>query len=170
MIEAVKSVCTRVDANRMPSDCTMCLTDTLTWGLSGGFVAYTDQSSLAPCAHYVHTRTPANGSAQAALSCEADLAACDARSGGAVSSALANADVKAALAASPMLFGVDQRAWDGSVFDISVGAHTIEVGGSCDGAPPNCIPVPAGVQALVDVLNAIDKQELSSAACQGFGM
>jgi hypothetical protein len=45
----------------------------------------------------------------------------------------------------------------------------IEVGGSCEGAPPNCIPAPEGVQALRDLLQQID-QALSGpmGQCPGF--
>jgi hypothetical protein len=53
-----------------------------------------------------------------------------------------------------------------------VNAKTIEVGGECsaisDGCSSQpCVPVPAGVRALVVVLDKLDAQEQAKPACGG---
>jgi hypothetical protein len=159
-----------------PVDCTSCLAKTLEWGFTGGYIAYEDHSTLGPCVHYTHHRqaaccvnAPGPVPPQVLMSCENDFDACTAiTSSGAVLSALANADVQQALAGTTLLYGSDPRHSDGAVFEIKIGSRVIDVGGSCDGAPPNCIPVPPSVQALVDLLTAIDKAELETAACRSF--
>jgi hypothetical protein len=158
-----------ITMNEDPPSCVSCFTETLQWGLSGGLVAYTDQSELAPCAHYTHRRlTRANPDA-VTMACEGDLVACNAVwSTGAVMTAVAQSDVQDALAASPVVYGIDPRGADGNVFEIVLGRKIINVGGPCRDTAPTCVPIPPGVQALVDVLRAIDQQMLSSDECAAF--
>jgi hypothetical protein len=109
------------------------------------------------------------GSTQTMPSCEADLMACNSTASvGAIETALSHADVQGALAGpSPVLYGIDSRVADGSAFEIKIGSHVIEVGGGCNGGA-SCTPVPAGIQALVDELNAVDQALLSTPQCQVF--
>ena len=150
-------------------DCVTCLMSSLQWGLDGGFVAYQDTSTLAPCIHYTRQRKEPGPNGKLLFSCETDFVACNAiTSSGAVLSALSNADVQEALRQGYVLYGRDTRPADGNVFQVKNGSATIEVGGSCDGAPPNCIPAPAGVQALVDLLRNIDTQLAGTPSCEQF--
>ena len=147
------------------------MTETLRWGLSGGLVAYQDQSELAPCAHYTRRRMMKQNPHSVTMTCELDLVACNSVwSTGAVMSALAQQDVQGALAAaSPVVYGIDPRGLDGTVFEIVLGSQVIDVGDPCRDAVPNCVPIPPGVQALVDVLQAIDQQMLTgSDECAAF--
>jgi hypothetical protein len=152
-----------------PPACATCLKQALRWGRDGGLVAYVDTSTLEPCLHYSRSRREAAVSRVELASCQVDFSDCTAlASSGAVQTALANGDVQQALDASPVLYGADRRPVDVPVFRIQIDSRIIDVGDSCAGAPPNCIPTPAGVQALVDLLQAIDQAETAT-ACQSFG-
>ena len=39
---------------------------------------------------------------------------------------------------------------------------------SCENAPPNCIPTPPGVVALVELLESLDQQMLMTDECADF--
>jgi hypothetical protein len=150
-------------------DCTRCFDATLTWGLDGGLMSYRDRSELRTCARYTHSRMPEGEPTVDPISCQRDLVACNAvASTSAVNSALSKPDVASALRESPVLYGTDPRGMDGTVFQLEFGTRVIEVGGSCEGAGPNCIPPPPGVQALVDLLRTIDEQMLSTEECSAF--
>jgi hypothetical protein len=149
-------------------DCTTCFAETLSWAPNGGLVPIEEVSELAPCAHYTHRRVPRADPA-AALSCELDLVACNSvASTGAIMTALGHADVQRALEESPVLYGTDPRAVDGTVFRIQLGERMIEVGGSCEGAPPNCVPAPEGVTMLVELLRDVDATLLMTEECADF--
>lgn len=156
--------------------CTDCLSGTLTWGFTGGFVQYTESSSLSACRSYAHQKTlvvPYGDPTPAPQVCAADLPGCGAGSPGVheVEQALAHPDVAAALAGTTPLYGTDPRPCDGGVMSIQIGGMTIEVGGECGGddacfaSPTPCVPVPAGLRALVNVLEAVDQEELAVATC-----
>jgi hypothetical protein len=155
--------------NEDPPSCVSCFTETLRWGRRGGLVYYEDQSELAPCAHYTHERQQPGGSGDVTLMCERDLVACNSiGSTGAVMNALGHPDVQGALAASPIVYGIDGRGVDGTVFEIVQGSRVIVVGGPCRDTVPGCVPTPPGVQALVDLLQAIDQAMLMSDECAAF--
>jgi hypothetical protein len=128
-------------------------------------VAWTEQSTIAMCTHYRHSRTSSAGSP--ALECE-DVLRCVSRGTTApdVGRAFADADVSAALAEKKVLFGSDPRPVDGQVFQIKRGDSVIEVGGDCSGAPA-CKTTPQGVRTLVELLRGLDTQELALAVCAG---
>ena len=150
-------------------DCTTCFAETLVWGLNGGLRAFEDVSELAPCAHYTHRRRPYGDPGVDELSCDRDLVACNSvASTGAVMTALGHADVQRALGESPVLYGTDPRGVDGTVFRMLLGDKMIEVGGSCEGAPPTCMPAPPGVVMLVELLQNIDAAMLMTEECADF--
>jgi hypothetical protein len=158
------SISCRVDAGP-PSICA-CLSAELAWGPNGGLVAYQDRSTIYPCKTYTHERTTFRVDEPSTTGCKAELPPCgvDALGIGDVNAALANKDVQAALKAAPVLYGRDLRPVDGTVFRISLGGKTIDVGSPCSAAR-DCRAIPAGVAALVEVLRALDKQELAKPAC-----
>ena len=153
--------------------CTDCLATTVSWGQNGGFVAFTDTSSLKSCRTYDRSRTMGNG-APTPL-CATTLDACGAApiAIGDVEAALASPDVTAALDGNTKTYGSDSRPCDGSVLSITVGAKTVEVGGECTGSTGGCsstpcVAVPAGLRALAAVLEKLDTQEATAKpACAG---
>lgn len=151
----------------------VCLAASLSWGSDGGEVAFVDRSTLSSCHDYARTRTnsgsttPSLTCAQALRDCPGDAVDADmASTTSDVNGALADADVQAALAKAPVLYGSDPRPVDGAVFQVMVGGKKIEVGGACGGAS-GCTEVPAGVAHLRDVLQEIDKEKELS-VCSGF--
>jgi hypothetical protein len=164
--KCVQNVCTtRIPPNTIP-DCVLCLENTLQWTWHSG-PGIDDGSRVEPCATYMRHRSNAMTGEEA--SCETELVACNAfTSTGAIRTALSHHDVQDALRSSqsPASFG---NTRSGDVLTITIGMQQIEVGGSCEGAPPNCIPAPEGVQALRDLLQQID-QALSGpmGQCPGF--
>ena len=144
-----------------------CASSRLSWGADGGFVAYVERSSIAPCRTYGHDRTAPSGGAPL-KTCTRELLPCgagDAIDIGDVRAALANPDVVVALASAPILYGSDPRAFDGQVFHLDVGGKVIEVGTDCSGTGP-CKPPTAGVKALVALLQALDKAQLALSPCK----
>src|SRR5262249_53187259 len=145
--------------------CVDCLTASISWGWNGGLVQYVDQSTLAACRAYSHTRSggPVGQDASALPSCSSELG-----NRGAVpiavrdvERALPHTDVIAAFARPGIpIYGFDTRPVDGSLHRITVGAKSIDVGNDCN-ASSQCTPVPPGVRALTDLLVALDTQELA---------
>lgn len=140
----------------------------MTWGSTGGLTSFTTASSLKACRTYERTRSTQGG--PPTLTCTATLDGCGAApiAIGDVEAALANPDVTAALAGTTKIYGSDNRPCDGAVESITIGGKTIEVGGECSGpgaggctATP-CVPVPAGLRALVNVLDGLDTQEATA--------
>jgi hypothetical protein len=140
-------------------------------------VEYDDVATLSACRTYQHTRTVVGGlDAGSSQSCSGEIAGCD---GGAdavhdVEQALAQPDVIAALQSSVPLYGTDPRPCDGGVMVIKVGTQTLTVGEDCATAmctPANggnhnaCVPVPAGVRALVNTMVAVDQVLLKQGEC-----
>ncbi len=146
-----------------------CLGSTVAWHGEGGLVAYVDKSSIAPCKTYEHHRETGAGGGPMGAKCTNELLACgagDAVDIGDVRAALNHADVTAALAAAPVLYGKDPRPYDGQVFRITIGTKVIDVGDECGGAP-GCKAIPAGVKALETMLRAVDGAQLAKAPCAG---
>jgi hypothetical protein len=140
-----------------------CVTGHVGWGWDGGHVQSHDASALEVCNLFLHQRTPVSQDPPA-VSCEQQMTNCaGVFTPGDVTRAIMNADVKAALAAAPVLYGEDPRPYDGQVLRIQIGSAIIEVGVACRVA--GCKPVPDGVAALANLLQAITKQELSRAPC-----
>lgn len=153
-----------------PVPCTDCLAEAVSWGPNGGFVAYTEDSSLSECRKYTYTRMPA-GDPMPMKTCSVDLGGCDAGplSVHDVEKALAHPDVVAAFAASIPLYGTDPRPCDGTVLQINVGSETVLVGGDCGSGvscgQSTCIAVPPGLRALANLLRQIDDQQIKLGEC-----
>ncbi len=145
-----------------------CLGVNLRFGSNGGLVPQVITSSLAPCATYSHERQ-GDAPSGPVVSCTQELATCDAGTIGAdaVVAALADPDVRAAIAAAPVVYGTDPRPVDGTVFRIEVGSAVIDVGEECPGGPAcGTRTIPAGVRALADLLSRLDTQELARGQCK----
>jgi hypothetical protein len=142
-----------------------CVAEAISWGNDGGRVAYVDRSTLSPCRTFSHQREPA-GSNPPTLMCAQQLGTCTSSvSAREINVALDQPDVRAAIAAAPILFGRDSRAFDGAVLQIKVGAALIEIGSACSGAP-DCKDIPQTVTALGIRLRALTAQELALGACR----
>ena len=147
------------------SDDCGCVADVIIWGNDGGRVAYVDRSTLSPCDTFSHQRDPA-GTDPPTLTCSQDLGTCTSTvSAREINVALEQTDVRAALAAAPILFGRDSRTFDGAVFRITVGAAVVEIGAPCAGAA-DCKEIPQTVAALGIRLRALTNQELARGSCR----
>lgn len=141
------------------SDC--CSAQEVSWGPNGGLVAPGSQPlfTVSDCAFY---RDLGGESCSSALSCGNPL------SGSNLTEALADTDVQAAIAAAPVLFGVDTRVVDGPILRITVatakGPAQIEVGSPCSGST-TCEPIPDGVAALAKLLRELSTQQTEGDLC-----
>jgi hypothetical protein len=155
-----------------PIDAGACAFDTTyTYGDTGGLVAYEETTTLAPPASYTRTRSP-RFTDPPDISCAPALPACgteDLWSPSDVMRAVADADVQAALAMpTPPIYGRDTRPVDGSVFQFRrVDGRGFLAGTACGSAStlPACTEVPAGVSRLVNLLRALDEQQLRDPSC-----
>jgi hypothetical protein len=142
-----------------------CVTGHVGWGMDGGLVFYTETSALEVCNLFTHQRT-FRAPDPPGLFCEQQLTDCAGKfSPGDVTRAIAHADVKAAIAAAPVLYGEDPRAYDGQVLRIQLQSAIIEVGLPCR-TMAGCKPIPAGVDALANLLQSVTKQELAREPCK----
>lgn len=139
------------------------------YGPNGGFVAYSDESTLTPPAAYKRERRP-NGSTTVSKSCSPALPACD--TADAVDLAdilrdLADADVQKALAAkAPPLYGYDSRPVDGSVFSVlRADGRGFLMGGPCPVGTGTCMAIPPGITKLAQDLVALDQEQLKDPSC-----
>jgi hypothetical protein len=133
-------------------DCVVCLKDYVQWESHEG-PAIESRSYVQPCASYERHRF--NGMTGDEVTCTTQLVACNAfTSTGAISTALAQSDVQQAVNSpdNPVKFGNTNTGF----FRVTIGMHQIELGGSCEGAPPSCIPVPKGLDDLRTLLQQID--------------
>ena len=139
-----------------------CVPGRVFWGMDGGHVAYHYTSGLEICSTFIHQRDSVVQDPP--LSCQQQLGVCGSGIGaGDVTRAMAHADVQAAIAAAPVIYGEDTRPVDGAVLRIQIQSAVIEVGTPCRAA--GCKPIPAGVDALATLLQALTKQELGRAPC-----
>jgi hypothetical protein len=138
--------------------------DTIRWGSIGGFRPPGETSTLSPCRVFSFERRGI-GSETPLLTCSQELGGCEeAVSAGDVADALDHPDVVAALAAAPVLYGIDAQDVDGSLFRIQVDGAVVDVGYEC-GERPACVPIPAGVAALVDLLRTLTQEQLARQTC-----
>jgi hypothetical protein len=148
--------------------CAPCMESSVSWGDIGGLVLFSERSTLGACNVFQHTRSPAGHGTGTMLACERSLPCMGSGLHGVsdISLALQNADVQAALAKGHVLFGSDPRPDDGSVFEIVARDGTsIAVGDACSGSA-SCTAIPAGVNALANLLRAIDSEQLSLDPCR----
>jgi hypothetical protein len=150
-----------------PPDAGCSFDDTYTYGYEGGFVAFTEASTIAPRDAWSRTRTPGTGPAIMCM----QTVPCG-TSGrldvNTVMAAILNQDVQRALAMSTApLYGTDPRPVDGAVFVVHrmSDGHSFMVGGDCGGTA-GCTPTPPGVSSLVTMLQNLDMQELALPGCE----
>jgi hypothetical protein len=141
-----------------------CVESQVSWGLDGGLVAYTETSTLTPCATFLQSRDEGTGPS---ILCMQEITSCAGGVGPrSVAEALADPDVRAAVAAAPVLYGGDPRPVDGSVLRIEIDGDVIEVGPEC-GTASNCTPIPSGIAELARLLGSLTDQELARGQCGG---
>ena len=147
--------------------CTDCLGSTLSWGYEGGLVAYVDSSSITPCRTYEHRRSPVRTD-PADQTCKQDLGACgsgDTPDVGDVERALGDPEMASAFAKAPVLYGRDTRPSDGSIFVVTYGGKSVQIGVDC-GAVSACTPIPDGVKRAMEALQRLDTAQLGIGACK----
>lgn len=149
--------------------CSPCVEDMIGWGNNGGFVAFTERSSLDACNAYQHERRSVGGGGAPSAQCKRALPCMGSGLHGIadVLTAIEHADVRAALAKKQVLFGVDTRPVDGQVFEIVVGSSKIEVGMPCSAGATGCSAIPPGVSTLAQLLRAVDEEQLNLEPCTG---
>jgi hypothetical protein len=165
--------CPTVDANPL-----CMLPTTVTFGATGGMVAYVDQYTLDPTTGLTITRNyNGRGSssidAAAVHSCAPTLPDCGASSVVSLSTIvadLADPEVKADFAlGTTLVYGVDQRPSDGSIWSIALASGgSILVGAPCPSSTmDSCWPIPAGVQRLAGDLQLLAAEMIAQTPCWG---
>jgi hypothetical protein len=141
---------------------------TYTYGYDGDLVSYRDVVTLAPAVSFSVERVsyavqPASAQCIPALPACHDAAKLDVSE---VMVDLRHPDVQAALALStPPFYGHDSRPVDGAAFQLlRADGRGFLVGDACR-ADEACTPAPAGVQKLVDDLQALQAQQLLDPSC-----
>jgi hypothetical protein len=83
-----------------------------------------------------------------------------------VQQAVDNPDVQAAIRAGSLRYGAGPDLPEGGpVYRVEIGEANFEVGAPCAGSP-DCVEIPPGVQAIVDVLVAVNSQETIRTPCR----
>ena len=160
-----------------PVPCTDCLATTIKWGPDGGLVSWIDSATLTDCRTFTFYRDPGYGQGPGPTqTCTAEVGGCDAPPVAIheLEQALAHPHVVLALAeATTPLYGWDSRCTDGSITIIQVGEKSIHIGEDCETgfgcfpAEGECVPPPAGVQELANVLSSLWTQSLQAGDCAG---
>ncbi|MEM9188092.1 MAG: hypothetical protein AAGF12_02860 [Myxococcota bacterium] len=155
-----------LDAMPDANDCNSCLANSYRWAFEGGRRIETSASAIEACREFEHrrmTRTPP------ARTCSNMIPGCGAMPGeitvADILEALAHPDVVAAFAAAPVLYGQDGRPFDAPLFELTeTGRRPVQVGLDCRGIG-SCTPIPAGVEALRDLLIRLEQQQLTIPDC-----
>lgn len=160
------------DAGMRDGPCAETLPGELRFGSEGGRRAYNTTYFLSPPRRFLLERTFPDATP---ARCETTLPACGAPDDVTVDTlgaALNHPDVVTAFQAAgasdagTVLYGVDERPFDGSLFFLERGGRFVYVGAVCRTAPGlGCVPAPVGVQRLVDVLTALRDQESRRPVC-----
>lgn len=151
-----------LDAGHSPGS--ECVTGPVSWAYDGGRNTMTETYSLAPCRNFtwrsVNVGDPGSGT-----SCQNEIAVDAKTSLASVIAGLADADVVSSLATPGKLYGQDPRFYDGAVFRITVGSASVDVGDAC-GSVQGCTPIPKGLAAARDILQALAEQQRVLGACR----
>jgi hypothetical protein len=129
-------------------DC--CVDEAVRWGSNGGLVSFRDSYRWQSCATVVKTREDLVMGEPSPV-CELDLSSSECALVDAVAAALAAPGLADARSAAPVVYGVDSRPVDGTVFRIELDGDVIDVGGECEDRE-GCDPIPEAVAALRDAL------------------
>ena len=140
-----------------------CIGETLDFGWTGGFTIYEDTSSVASCRTYTLARMDRSTSMTTTCTNEVPCTE-DAVTMAELLAALAHPDVVAAFAAAPVTYGRDMRPVDAPIYSVTQAGRTFLVGSPCAGSG-GCTPIPTGVQALVDLLQALAGERLEEEDC-----
>jgi hypothetical protein len=126
---------------------------TLVWGPDGGLRRWAWHASLGPEGFKRWTDDYASGETASVADCWSTppctegVARYDS-----IRQALATADVQAAIALAPVLYGGDPRPVDGDLFELRVNDRIIDIGTPCWPYLSSCNDVPPGVLALAVAL------------------
>lgn len=150
------------DAGTVDGGACGCIDSTLRWRYEGGFVPNRAESRIDVCRDFSYARTVGTGPT---TMCEDEVpCAGDEATIGDVNRALADTQVQAALTAAPVLYGRDTRPVDGRVFVIEYRGQEITIGSPCT-ATIGCTAIPAGVEALKDLLESLQDERLEAPGC-----
>jgi hypothetical protein len=139
-----------------------CVDDAIAWQLDGGLVGYLEEHELAACNTFGYTASPISTDPPTET-CSRALDACESFvSPAEVQVAVDNAEVQAALAAAPVLYGTDNRPLDDQIFVFEVAGASVEVGAPCTECEN---PIPGGVSELVDLLTQLATEQLAEPPC-----
>jgi hypothetical protein len=85
-----------------------------------------------------------------------------------IEAAIANADVQAAFAGTPMKCGSTSTLSSFPLFGFGHDQVGFSCGPDCATPSSTCTPIPPGIKALIDLLHALEAQQLASdPSCQG---
>lgn len=147
-----------------PPPSSTCVSRAVSFHDDGGLAPSVDHFTVTPCRGFKITRR-AQAVAGTDGSCENDIAQDAEYNVAALNDALAHPDVVAALEASPVVYGLDTRPWDGFVLHIEIDGDTIEVGSDC-GAGSDCQLIPNGIAILRSTLEELGVQQRALDSCK----
>jgi hypothetical protein len=134
-----------------------CADQTITWGDDGGLDGLRTTFTLAPCRTFTaEQQTFGNSPMQVCnnqVPMDGEVTVDD------IDALVANADVQEAIAAAPVVYGVDSRPVDGVLLRIEIGSAIVDVGSPCEPSSSACTEIPTGVAALQDGLEALFAQQ-----------
>ncbi len=150
-----------------PSSSSCGLPASVTFGHEGGLTLYAMSFELRADGSFVATKiehagpdrtTSCTTRPPCASQAEVDL--------GKLAAALAHSDVVAAFAeAEPPTYGLDSRPADGQAFVVrGSDGRGFVLGQPCPDYP-GCVPIPPGIAALAEMLDALSFQELARPEC-----
>jgi hypothetical protein len=144
-----------------------CIAQEIAWGPSGGLVAFTQRHTLTPCRTFALERTTL-GSMPVVTGCENEIEEDAEIQPGHVDEALAHVDVQTALAAAPILYGINSTVIDVPILRLEIDGAEVMVGQACRmNAPQPCdAPIPEGVEALRTLLLALSEQQRALPDCE----
>jgi hypothetical protein len=155
--------CSDIPVNHDLAEQCGCVTEPVRLSPVGSPVETT--TTVAPCR--VFTLDVAPIAERAGVSCSMEMTCPSMTTGVTVARAVQDPDVQAAVRAGPMLYGAGPSSPipGGPVYRIGVGQANFEVGSPC--ADSNgCTPIPPGVQGLLDVMLAVNSQEVRRSPCR----
>lgn len=139
------------------------------FGDNGGMTPVRESFELEAPATYSYSMSVYAGEGPL-IACSAVIPDCGAKAGVTMSDLVAattDSDVVAAFKEpSPVLFGVDHRPSDASVFEITRAGKSILIGDPCPKDSMHCRVVPPGVSRLKELLQRLAAQEAEAPSCK----
>jgi hypothetical protein len=148
-------------------ECDACLTENIAWGRVAN-LNVGDESRVEGCRSYSRRRDSTMGPGVEPVTCQGELSACESDGFSTVPLlfALADEDVRVALSQGAAVFG-DIGPVDYQPLFITVGSASIQLRYPCEPEQMDCARTPRGVQALADLLKAID-DSMATTQCPQF--